>query len=68
MTRRAIVTLMVLATVSLAAGARLLDAATLPAGLGILAITVGIGLAATSIAGAWRPTSSRDPDADSSTP
>jgi hypothetical protein len=59
---------MVLATVSLVAGARLLDTATLPAALGFLAIAVGIALAATSIAAAWRPASSRGPDADSTVP
>lgn len=56
MTGRTIVILAFAATACLVAGARLLDAATPgTAGLGIVAIVAGTALAATSVAGAWRP-------------
>lgn len=56
MTGRTIVILALGATVLLAVGARLLDSGTASsATLAILALAVGTALAATAVAGAWRP-------------
>jgi hypothetical protein len=55
MTRRAIVVLALVATLCLAIGANLLDAATPPRlVLAVLALVVGTGCAAAAVAGAWR--------------
>ena len=66
MTNRAIVVLAVTATACLVLGARLLEAAT--AGTAVVAamvLIVGTGLAATAVAGAWRPVPQRsEPDPD----
>ena len=59
MTGVTIYALMVLATASLLLGVRLLDGSAIQAALGLLAIMVGIGLAATAVVGAWRPRAPR---------
>lgn len=67
MTNRAIVVLAVAATACLVLGARLLDGATAgAAAVAVLAITAGTALAATAVAGAWRPVPPR-PEAGSIT-
>ena len=56
MTGRAIIALTVLATACLALGARLLDAPTTATlALAVLCLLMGTALAATAVAGAWRP-------------
>lgn len=56
MTRGAIIALAIAATALLAAGARLLESPSGGAlGLGALALVLGTALAATAVAGAWRP-------------
>lgn len=65
MTGRAIVILALAATGCLIAGARLLDAATPgTAGLAVVALVIGTGLAAAAVAGAWRTPASRPERAD----
>ncbi len=68
MTGVTIYALMTLATASLLLGARLLDGSAVSAALGLLAILVGIGLAATAVAGAWRPRSRNAEGAQPSRP
>ncbi len=67
MTNRAIVVLAVAATACLVLGARLLDAATTAtAVIAALVLTIGTALAATAVAGAWRPAPLRpEPGSDS---
>jgi hypothetical protein len=60
--------LMVLATASLLLGARLLDGPAIPSALGLLAIVVGIVLAAAALVGAWRPRAPRGVDEPTSAP
>ena len=56
MTNRAIVVLAVAATACLVLGARLLEAATTGTALiAALVLAIGTALAATAVAGAWRP-------------
>ena len=60
MTGRTIVILALAATVCLAVGARLLDSGTPgTAGLAVAALAIGTALAATAVAGAWRPATPR---------
>lgn len=66
MTNRAIVVLAVAATACLVLGARLLDAATTATVVAAaMVLVVGTALAATAVAGAWRPAPQRpEPDSD----
>jgi hypothetical protein len=64
-TDRAIVLLALAATACLVLGARLLEAPTTPVlmlALGVL--LVGTALAATAVAGAWRPSAAAEPESD----
>lgn len=66
MTNRTIVLLAIAATACLVLGARLLDVPN--TGMAVIAamvLVIGTALAATAVAGAWRPAPSRpEPDAD----
>lgn len=62
MTNRAIIVLAVGATALLAVGARLLESPTpLLLVLAIVALVLGTALAATAVAGAWRPAEAQSP-------
>jgi len=65
-TNRVIVVLAIAATACLVLGARLLDSTTTGAAVvAAMVLAVGTALAATAVAGAWRPAPSRsEPDAD----